>query len=117
MQTLGMSLESYELVMLRRPPDATEYDDETLDRIQAEHLAFHAALRAEGTVVTNGPLIGQPDQSLRGFTFYRVGSVDRAREIAEQDPSVRAGRLVVDAMEWLCPAGTMILPGRPVDLP
>ena len=114
MQTFPMTLECYELVMLRRPPDATPYDDETLERIQAEHLAFHADLRAEGTVVTNGPLIGQPDPSLRGFTFYRVGSVERAREIAEQDPSVRAGRLVVDVMEWLCPSGTMILPGREV---
>ena len=111
-----MSLESYELVMLRRPTDATPYDDEALERIQTEHLAFHADLRANGTVVTNGPLIGQPDPALRGLTFYRVGSMERAREIAEQDPSVRAGRLVVDVMEWLCPAGTMILPGRPVEL-
>jgi uncharacterized protein len=115
-QTRGMTLESYELVMLRRPPSATPYDDETLERIQAEHMAFHAALREEGTVVTNGPLIGQPDPSLRGFTFYRVGSVERAREIAEKDPSVRAGRLVVEVMEWLCPAGTMILPGRAVTM-
>ena len=114
-QTRGMTLESYELVMLRRPPHATQYDEETLERIQAEHMAFHAARRAEGTVVTNGPVVGQPDPSLRGFTFYRVGSVERAREIAEQDPSVLAGRLVVDVMEWLCPADTMILPGRPVE--
>jgi hypothetical protein len=47
------------------------------------------------------------------LTFYRVGSVDEARRIAEQDPSVKAGRLVVDAMQWLCPSGTMALPGRP----
>ena len=117
MQTRGMTLESYELVMLRRPADATLYDDETLDRIQAEHLAFHARLRSEGLIVTNGPLRGQPDEALRGFTFYRVGSVERAREIAGQDPSVLAGRLAIDVMEWLCPSGTMILPGRPVSLP
>ena len=108
-----MSLERYELVMLRRPPAATDYDEATLDRIQAEHLAFHAALRAEGSVVTNGPLRGQPDESLRGLTFSRVGSSDEARRIAEQDPSVKAGRLVVEVMEWICPAGTMTQPGRP----
>jgi uncharacterized protein YciI len=108
-----MNLQSYELVMLRRPADAAEYDEPTLDRIQAEHLAFHAALRAEGTVVTNGPLRGQSDDSLRGLAFYRVGSVHEARRIAEQDPSVKAGRLVVDVMQWICPSGTMIRPGRP----
>jgi uncharacterized protein len=109
-----MNLERFELVMLRRPWNASAYDEKTLDRIQAEHLAFHAALRASGQVVTNGPLRGQPDQALRGLTFYRVGSVEEARRIAEQDPSVRAGRLVVDVMEWLCPAGTMLRPGQPV---
>jgi uncharacterized protein len=109
-----MELESYELVMLRRPAEPTEYDDETLERIQAEHLAFHDALRAQGTVVTNGPLRGEPDASLRGLTFYRVGSVEEARRIAEQDPSVRAGRLVVDVMQWFCRPGGMIRPGTPV---
>jgi len=112
-QTVAMNLESYELVMLRRPSDAIDYDEATLERIQAEHLAFHAALRAEGTVVTNGPVRDQPDESLRGLTFYRVGSLDEARRIAEQDPSVRAGRLVVDVMHWICPAGSMTRPGRP----
>lgn len=108
-----MSLESFELVMLRRPPQPAEYDDQTLERIQAEHLEFHARLREQGLVVTNGPLIGQPDPLLRGLTFYRVGSVEEARRIAEQDPSVKAGRLVVEVMQWLCPAGTMVQPGHP----
>ena len=108
-----MSLESFELVMLRRPPNPAQYDDATLERIQGEHLAYHAALREEGKIVTNGPLLGQPDESLRGLTFYRVGSVQEARRLAEQDPSVKAGRLVVDVMQWLCPAGTMAQPGQP----
>ena len=43
-----MDLESFELVVLRRPADATEYDEPTLDRIQAEHLAYLAALREVG---------------------------------------------------------------------
>jgi len=111
-----MELESYELVMLRRPAEPTEYDDETLARIQAEHLAFHDALRQEGMIVTNGPLLGQPDESLRGLSFYRVGSVERAREIAEQDPSVKAGRLVVEVMQWLCRPGGMVKPGTALTL-
>jgi len=108
-----MELESYELVMLRRPANPTEYDDATLERIQAEHLAFHDELRQLGTIVTNGPLRGQPDESLRGLTFYRVGSVEEARRIAEQDPSVRAGRLTVEVMLWYCRPGGMTRPGTP----
>jgi uncharacterized protein len=109
-----MNLEAYELVVLRRPTDATPYDDATLERIQREHLAYHAELRAAGQVVTNGPLTDQPDESLRGLTFYRTGSLDEARRLAEADPAVKAGRLAVDVMTWYCPAGTMRRPGRPV---
>jgi uncharacterized protein YciI len=111
-----MDLDAYELVLLVRPPDAPEYDEATLDRLQQEHLAFHDELRARGDVVTNGPLIDPPDPALRGITIYRTGSVARARELAEGDPSVRAGRLVVHVMTWWSPSGTMVRPGRPVDL-
>jgi len=105
------------LVLLRRPASAIDYPDEELERIQREHLAYHARLRESGDVVTNGPVDGQPDPSLRGLTFYRTGSVERARELAEADPAVLAGRLAVDIMTWYCPPGTMGRPGKAVTLP
>jgi uncharacterized protein YciI len=83
-------------------------------RIQREHLAHHARLRASGHVVTNGPVIDQPDSSLRGLTFYRTGSLAEARRLAEADPAVRAGLLTVEIMTWYCPPGTMSKPGRTV---
>ena len=112
-----MELEAFELVLLRRPPNAPAYDDETLERIQGEHLAYHVSLREAGHVVTNGPVLDQPDESLRGVTFYRTGSLAEARRLAEQDPAVLAGRLEIEAMTWWCPAGTMIRPGQPLSLP
>jgi uncharacterized protein YciI len=112
-----MDLEAFELVMLRRPANARSYDDDTLDRIQHEHLAYHDALRAAGQIVTNGPVLDQPDESLRGLAFYRTGSLDETRRLAEQDPAVLAGRLVVEVMTWWCPPGTMTRPGRPIAVP
>ena len=64
--------------------------------------------------MTNGPVSDQPDPSLRGLTFYRTGSLEEARRLAEADPAVRAGRLAVDIMIWYCPPGTMREPGRAV---
>jgi uncharacterized protein YciI len=112
-----VDLEAFELVLLRRPAGARDYPEEELARIQEEHLAYHASLRQAGQVVTNGPVIDQPDPSLRGLTFYRTGSVARARELAEADPAVRAGRLAVEVMTWWCPRGTMSKPGRAVSRP
>jgi uncharacterized protein YciI len=109
-----VDLEAFELVLLRRPEDATSYPEEELARIQQEHLAYHAGLREAGHVVTNGPVIDGPDPSLRGLAFYRTGSLARARELAEADPAVRAGRLTVEAMTWWCPRGTMSKSGQAV---
>jgi hypothetical protein len=112
-----VDLEAFELVLLRRPDSTPDYPDEELERIQREHLAYHAGLREAGHVVTNGPVDGQPDPSLRGLTFYRTGSLDRSRQLAGDDPAVRAGRLAVEIMTWYCPPGTMSRPGRAVTLP
>ena len=112
-----MDLQAFELVLLRRPASAPDYPDKELARIQREHLAYHAGLREAGHVVTNGPVDGQPDPSLRGLAFYRTGSLERSRQLAEADPAVRAGRLAVEIMTWYCPPGTMSRPGRAVTLP
>ena len=111
-----MELESFELVMLRRPPNAREYDEETIQRIQREHLSYNASLRASGDIATNGPVMNQPDEALRGLAFYRTGSLARARELAEADPAVAAGRLTVEVMTWLCPPGAMTPSGHAVTL-
>ena len=111
-----MDLEAFELVLLRRPARAPDYPDAELEHIQREHLAYHARLREDGRIVTNGPVGEQPDPSLRGLTFYRTGSLEQSRQLAESDPAVRAGRLGVEIMTWYCPPGTMRLPGRAVTL-
>ena len=111
-----MDLEAFELVLLRRPANAPDYPEEELERIQREHLAYHAQLRQAGDVATNGPVDGPPDPSLRGLAFYRTGSIERSRQLAEADPAVLAGRLTVEIMTWYCPPGTLTRPGRVVTL-
>jgi uncharacterized protein len=112
-----VDLEAYELVMLRRPANPTPYNDADIDRIQAEHLAYLYGLWETGQVVTNGPVVDQPDEALRGLTFYRTGSLEESRRLAEADPAVRAGRLEVEIMTWYCRPGNMVKPGRQVTLP
>jgi uncharacterized protein YciI len=109
-------LEQFQFLLLRRPPDAPEYDDATIARLQAEHVEFYTGLRAAGHVLTNGPFLEQPDPALRGLALFAVESLDRALELASDDPLVRAGRIVLDGMLWWAPAGTMVRAGLPVRL-
>ena len=114
---MATDLHTFQLVLLRRPDHATDYDDETTEQIQRDHLAFYEAMRQAGHVVTNGPVRDQPDKALRGIAIFATESVDRAAELAVTDPAVRAGRLDVQVMTWLCRPGTMIRDGIPVSLP
>jgi uncharacterized protein YciI len=108
-----VKLDAYTAVFLRRPPDAPNLPQEELNAIQQEHLAFHAKMRAEGHVLFNGPLSGQPDESLRGIAIYRT-SVDEARRLASQDPAVQAGRLAADVFTWYVQPG--VLGDRPASI-
>ena len=99
----------YTLVILRRPPDAPQMSDEELDDLQARHLAYRAELRRQGVLVVNGPLGEQTDVSLRGLSIYACGLQEAAR-LSDGDPSVQAGRLSYDLMEWWVAAGTLSFP-------
>ena len=99
----------YTLVLLRRPPDAPEMPEAELDALQARHLAYRAGLRREGLLVVNGPLGEQSDPGLRGLSIFACG-VDEARRLSDGDPSVLAGRLSYDVMEWWVAAGTLAFP-------
>jgi uncharacterized protein YciI len=97
------------LVLLRRPADAPTMSDEELDALQARHLAYRADLRRQGVIVANGPLGEQSDVSMRGLSIFACGLAEAAR-LSDGDPSVQAGRLTYDLMEWWVAAGTFAFP-------
>ena len=107
--------EVYTLVLLRRPADAPEMSDAELDALQARHLAYRANLRREGVLVANGPLGEQSDVRMRGLSIFAC-DLHEAKRLSDGDPSVQAGRLAYDVMEWWVAAGTMAFPDakRPV---
>ena len=99
----------YTLVLLRRPPDAPDMPEAELDALQARHLAYRAGLRREGVLVVNGPLDEQSDPAMRGLSIFAC-DIEEARRLSGRDPSVQAGRLAYDVMEWWVAAGTLAFP-------
>ncbi len=89
----------YTLVLLRRPPDPPSMTDEQMEALQRRHLAYRADLTRRGVLVVNGPLIRQSDESLRGLSIF-ASDLHEARRLSEADPSVQAGRLRFEVMEW-----------------
>ncbi len=99
----------FTVVLLRRPSDAPQMSDEDLDVLQAQHLAYRADLKRQGLLVVNGPLGEQSDPTMRGLSIFACDPVEAAR-LSDGDPSVQAGRLVYDVMEWWVGAGTLAFP-------
>lgn len=97
------------VVILRRPAHAPDLPEEELDALQARHLAYRAELVRQGVVVANGPFDGQSDPSYRGMAIFACGVAEAAR-LSARDPSVVAGRLAYDVMEWWVRPGCVAFP-------
>jgi uncharacterized protein len=101
-----MQFDRHTLVLLVRPPDAPELTDEEADELQDRHLAFRAHLRDRGHLIVGGPLVDQDDERLRGISIMAC-DVETARRLSSEDPAVQAGRLAVEVMTWMVPAGNV----------
>jgi uncharacterized protein YciI len=99
----------YTVVILRRPADAPELPEEELDALQARHLAYRADLVQRGVLAVNGPFDEQSDPSYRGMSIFACDTAEAAR-LSDGDPSVLAGRLRYEVMEWWVRAGSLAFP-------
>ena len=101
-----MQFDRHTVVMLVLRPDAPELTDDEAAELQDRHLAFRAELRDRGVLVGGGPLIDQDDERLRSIAIMMCDA-ETARRISNEDPAVRAGRLAVEVMTWMVPAGNV----------
>lgn len=75
------------------------------EELQKAHMANITRLAEMKKLVVAGPF-GDNGQ-LRGIFVFKVGSLDEAKELAATDPSVQAGRLVIEMHPWLVPEGIL----------
>ena len=98
-----VEFDRYTIGLLVLRPDAPDLDDDAADALQDAHLAHLAELHDAGYLLAAGPL---RDETYRGLTIFNV-EPDRARELMDQDPTVKAGRLTFEVFAWMLPAGAM----------
>lgn len=69
----------------------------------AEHMAYLRRLMEAGEVTQAGPVIGwdegPAEDGLIALIVYAVDP-DRAKKLAENDPAVRGGLIVLDIRPW-----------------
>lgn len=89
----------YYLAFLKKGPKWTASSSPDIQKLQIAHLWDIRRKLDSGKYVSAGPLESQDDRA--GILVIAAESPEQAREIAESDPAVRAGRLVIELHTWL----------------
>jgi uncharacterized protein YciI len=95
-------MQQYFIAFLKSGPTRSQSQREA-DSLQELHLAHLARMYEEGHADISGPF--GDDGEIRGITIYNTPSLKMADSLANLDPMVRAGRLVIEVHPWWAAKG------------
>ncbi|TMM59163.1 hypothetical protein FEE95_06950 [Maribacter algarum] len=95
-------MQQYFIAFLKRGPNRSQSKEEA-DSLQALHMAHLGKMYDEGYADISGP-IGD-DGDIRGITIYNTPSQEMADSLANSDPMVKAGRLIIEVHPWWAAKG------------
>ena len=90
-------MREYFMCFLNTGPNR-DHDEKEAAKIQEGHLAYLAQLYENGHTCITGPFGDEGDS--RGIVIYTVANKEEAIKLANQDPAVKSGRLVVEVRPW-----------------
>jgi uncharacterized protein len=96
---------TYVLGLLKPGPSWTPQVTEEAKRIQEGHMANIRRMAEAGRLIVAGPTKGD---DLRGIFIFKGGSMDEIQAMVNDDPAVKAGRLVVTLYPWYAAKGLRV---------
>ena len=100
-------MRKYVLALLKTGPKDAEVQGDARKALFKGHFENMNRLAAEGKLAVAGPF-NDPERKYRGLFILAVETVAEAKAIAETDPTVKAGVLVVEYVPWFGSASLML---------
>jgi uncharacterized protein len=98
-------MKTYYLVFLKKGLKRDQ-DSATAAEIQKGHMTHLTKMYNEGKMDLAGPIM--QDGEIKGICVYNVPSLEEAKKLAESDPAVTSGRLVVEILPWYSQKGAKL---------
>ena len=95
-------MQQYFIAFLKKGPVRNQNEEEA-SKLQEEHLAHLGKMYEMGYADISGPF--GDDGDIRGITIYNVPNMKMADSLANADPMVKAGRLVIEIHPWWAAKG------------
>lgn len=95
-------MQQYYIAFLKNGPDRSQTEAEA-DSLQILHLNHLSLMYELGHADISGPF--GDDGEIRGITVYNTPSLEMADSLANADPMVKAGRLVIEMHPWWAAKG------------
>ena len=90
-------MQQYFIAFLKSGPNRSQSEEEA-SKLQSAHLAHLGKMYELGYADISGPF--GDDGDIRGITIYNVPTLEMADSLANSDPMVKAGRLVIEIHPW-----------------
>jgi len=97
----------YVLAILKTGPNDAKVTGDARKKIFEGHFANMNRLAAEGKLAVAGPF-NDPAKKYRGLFILAVPTVEEAKALAETDPTVKSGVLIVEYVPWYGSAALML---------
>ena len=101
---------TYQVAFYRKGPAWTPSTTPEHQKLQSEHMAHIGKMADTGKLIIAGPFTDNGD--LRGMLIFRLDTLEEARALAEQDPAVKAGRLVLEWHPWFAARNITVTPKK-----
>lgn len=95
-------MQQYFIAFLKSGPNRSQPEEEA-NKLQEQHMAHLGKMYDLGYADISGPF--GDDGDIRGITIYNVPTMEMADSLANSDPMVKAGRLVIELHPWWAAKG------------